>query len=274
MLRIAKKIINNESVILSFLGDSVTQGCFAENEAVDPEAAFPNLLKQMIQAMYSAANVEVINAGIGGNVSGMGLYRMKSDVLDKNPDFCCVNFALNDVLTYILEDDAIGTSALEGLLSQMSAGTDSKYLELIKQCKAKDAYKYAMNCIFNELYSQGIETVLLTPNSLNTRSCDSLTPQLTMFSSMTAKLQNSGVFDCIVETAKSIAHTYSVPIADCYSKWKTMRENGEDINMMLANGINHPTREMHWLFAEVLYEVIFEHPFSPALLDKLKLRKA
>jgi len=270
MLNIAKKIISNEPVKLAFLGDSVTQGCFAENEAIDPDSAFPNRLKQMIQTMYPAASIEVINAGIGGNVSGMGLYRLQADVLDKEPEFCCVNFALNDALTYILEDDAIGAQALKGLLGQMSAGVDAEYIELIKQCKPEDAYKYAMSRIFEELQLKNIETVLLTPNSLNTQPCESTTQRLSIFSSMTAKLLNGGVFDRIVETAKAVAQSYSIPIADCYAMWKTMRESGKDINELLANGINHPTREMQWLFAEVLYKVVFGSTFEPKLLNGVR----
>ena len=269
-MNIAKKILSGEAVKLAFLGDSVTQGCFAENEAIDPEAAFPNRLKQMIQAKHPTAKVEAINAGIGGNMSGMGLYRIKTDILDKGPDFCCVNFALNDALTYMLEDDTVGPAALDGLLGQMSAGADSEYLNLIKQCRAEDAYKYAMSHIIEALQAQNIEAVLLTPNSLNTSPCEGTTEQLAIFSSITAKLLNNGTFDRLVETAKITARTYNIPVADCYAKWKTLRENGENINKLLANGINHPTREMQWLFAETLYETIFAEPFDPAFLDELK----
>ena len=46
-----------------------------------------------------------------------------------------------------------------------------------------------------------------------------------------------------------------VPVADAYGVWKKRSET-EDITMLLANRINHPTREMHELFAEKLFETI------------------
>jgi len=274
-MEISEKIISRKRVKLAFLGDSVTYGAFGPrpndpNDEVDQEAAYPNRLKIMILAKYPEASIDIINAGISGNMAGMGLYRMKADVLDKKPDFCCVNFALNDVLTYILEDDSIGEKALEGLLGQMVDGADSEYLKLIKQCKPKEAYTGAMSRIFEELQAHDIETVLLTPNYLNTQPYESINPQMTHFASITAKLMNDGTFDSLVESEKNVARLYDIPIADGYAKWKNMREMGEDTDKLLANGINHPTKEMHWLFAEVLYETIFGEEFDSEMLDVLK----
>ena len=36
-----------------------------------------------------------------------------------------------------------------------------------------------------------------------------------------------------------------------------MAQSGMDTTALLANGINHPCREMHGMFAELLYETIF-----------------
>ena len=48
-----------------------------------------------------------------------------------------------------------------------------------------------------------------------------------------------------------------VKVCDCYKLWKKLSET-QDITYLLANRINHPTKEMHELFAQSLYETIFE----------------
>ena len=40
------------------------------------------------------------------------------------------------------------------------------------------------------------------------------------------------------------------------AEWKKLNET-QDINMLLANRINHPTKEMHELFADKLFKTIF-----------------
>ena len=51
-----------------------------------------------------------------------------------------------------------------------------------------------------------------------------------------------------------------VPVCDCYAQWKTMHEAGVDTTELLANQLNHPTREMNWLFAVSLLHSIFNEP--------------
>ena len=59
-----------------------------------------------------------------------------------------------------------------------------------------------------------------------------------------------------IDAAKSVAKRLEVPVCDCYKKWKVMHENGVDVTELLANKINHPTREMNRLFATSLIETI------------------
>ena len=55
-----------------------------------------------------------------------------------------------------------------------------------------------------------------------------------------------------------------VPVADCYSEWKKLYESGVHTTMLLANRINHPTREMHGLFADMLFKTILEESDAAA----------
>ena len=47
------------------------------------------------------------------------------------------------------------------------------------------------------------------------------------------------------------------PIADAYAEWQLLESLGVDTTALLANGLNHPNAEMHKVFADKLYDVIF-----------------
>ena len=69
-------------------------------------------------------------------------------------------------------------------------------------------------------------------------------------------MQNEGRMDLYIESAVKLAKKMGVKVCDCYKKWKKLSET-QDITHLLANRINHPTKEMHELFAQCLYETIF-----------------
>ncbi|HUT74492.1 MAG TPA: SGNH/GDSL hydrolase family protein [Armatimonadota bacterium] len=75
------------------LGDSVTAG----GEASRPELAFPNLFAATLSARYPQAGITLINAGIGGANSDLGLERLDRDVLDHQPQLVVIEF-VNDML--------------------------------------------------------------------------------------------------------------------------------------------------------------------------------
>jgi hypothetical protein len=55
--------------------------------------------------------------------------------------------------------------------------------------------------------------------------------------------------------AIALAERMEIPVCDCYAKWKEISKT-QDVTMLLANRINHPTSEMHELFAQSLYDMI------------------
>lgn len=61
--------------------------------------------------------------------------------------------------------------------------------------------------------------------------------------------------DEYVYSAIKLATECGVTVCDCYSKWKELAKTC-DTTKLLINGINHPTREMHELFAQSLFEII------------------
>jgi hypothetical protein len=70
-------------------------------------------------------------------------------------------------------------------------------------------------------------------------------------------MQNEGKMDKYMQSAVALARDMGVSVCDCYAKWKEISKE-QDITLLLANRINHPTREMHELFANALYAMIFD----------------
>lgn len=102
-------------------------------------------------------------------------------------------------------------------------------------------YLSSLRTIFEKCLAAGAEVIFMTPNMVTTRD----------------ERQLNGYVDHYFEEAKAVAKDVGVKVCDCYAKWKKLSET-VDINHLLANGINHPIREMHALFADSLYEIIFE----------------
>ncbi|HZJ75889.1 MAG TPA: GDSL family lipase, partial [Clostridia bacterium] len=95
-----------------------------------------------------------------------------------------------------------------------------------------------------------------TQNMMNTKPANKNNPHYE-FSQITAQIVTNGIQESYVNAAKDAANQYSVPVADCFSIWKELYEGGVDTDRMLSNGVNHPTRDAHKIFADELYKVMF-----------------
>jgi len=223
---------NAPSVTIAFLGDSVTQGCFelykkddGNIETVfDKNGAYHAHLAEIFALLYPNVPVNIINAGISGDNAPHGLARIERDVISKSPDLAVVCFGLNDSGNGL---DGIGT-----------------YINALKE-------------IFKKLRENHIETIFMTPNMMNTKISVHLKDE-TERSIATAimKTQTDGILDKYIEKAKELCAEENVRVCDCYAKWKRLNECGVDTTELLSNKINHPSREMNWLFAVSLVETM------------------
>jgi len=74
-----------------------------------------------------------------------------------------------------------------------------------------------------------------------------------------AYMQNEAVFDRHIEAARALCREKNIPVCDCYALWKQMESGGVNTTALLSNHINHPLREMHFLFAyELLRTILWE----------------
>ena len=230
-MKIIEKIVNSVKdkynhpmPSIAFLGDSVTEGIFKIRE--DYKSSYPYKVKNLLYNIFPSANVNIINAGIGGTNALLGAERLERDVLSKNPDLCVVCFGLNDSLA--------GPAKL------------SEYTDALSE-------------IFERLQKNGVEIIFMTPNMMCTYFDKELVPsiyapEIDGF----INVQNSGILDMYMDAAREVCVKHNVPLCDCYAKWKVMCENGVDTTKLLANGINHPTPELHDLFAASLVETMFK----------------
>ncbi len=223
-------------VVLGFLGDSVTHGCFEVfiNEAgrvdtaCEAGSAYPALVAQELGRMFPFAQPAVINAGVSGDNAPGGYRRLARDVLFAQPDLVFVNFGLNDSMCADVED---------GLRR----------------------YREAMRGILEDVLKSGAECVLVTPNHM----CGYVSHRLENdtlrdIAKDAARVQNEGILRRYVDAAREEARAHGVPVADTYRMWDALAAAGADTTEMLANSINHPSREAHRLFANEILRVLLE----------------
>lgn len=91
LANVIKKLKNGEEVTVGFIGGSITQGTSAGNDL-----CYAKLTADWLQQTYSSAKVNYVNAGIGATGSYIGVHRVTTDLLSKNPDLVFVEFSVND----------------------------------------------------------------------------------------------------------------------------------------------------------------------------------
>lgn len=223
-----KGLFENGPINIVVLGDSVSHG--AINGYIDHENVYHNRLRKKLNAFRDYMPVNIINASIGGTCAIDALKRLDTQALNHNPDLVIVCFGLNDV-----------------------NGELEVYLDSLKK-------------IFERCKNAGADVIFMSPNMLNTYVPDDTPKEHFDYSHITAEYQNSGKMDKFIYSAIDLAKNMGVTICDCYSEWKELSKT-KDTTMLLANRINHPTPEMHSLFADKLYETIMGEAENTATSD-------
>lgn len=199
-------------------GDSVTHGALlTENNY---ETVYWNLLRKKILNVRDYVPVNVINAGIGGTSATTSLGRVDRQVLAHHPDLIIICFGLNDV------NDEL------------------------------DTWLSSLRYIFQKCLGSGADVLFMTPNMLNTYVADDTLEEIRDYAYVTADYQNSGRMDLYMESAVKLAEEMDVMVCDCYAQWKELSKT-QDTTQLLINRINHPTAEMHELFADSLFKMLF-----------------
>ena len=219
MLMGYNELLENGPINIVILGDSVSHGAF--NDYMDYENVYWNVLKKRLYKLHDYVPINMINSSIGGTLARDAVRRLDTQVLNHAPDLVIVCFGLNDI-----------------------NGTLDEYLSSLEE-------------IFKRCTDEGVEVIFMTPNMLNTSIVGDTPKKYYEYALKMAEIQNNGTMDKFIYKAKELASSMSIPVCDVYSKWKKLSLT-EDVTMLLSNRINHPTEEMHKLFADSLYEMIVD----------------
>ena len=219
-----KRYAERGPVNIVICGDSVSHGAL-EGE-FDYDTVYHNRLRLMINKRWQSMPVNIINTAVGGRRSNYARDNFERDVLSHRPDLVIICFGLNDINTTM------------------------------------DEWHQNLGGLFDKCIEHGFECIYMTPNMLNTYRHEGTAAQYWEYAQKTADTQNGGKMDAYMDAARKMAAERGIPVCDCYAEWKRMAAEGVDTTMMLCNYINHPTREMHKLFADMLFETIFGYPYS------------
>lgn len=215
-----KELSENGPVTIVAFGDSVTHGAFSGGE-IDHEAVYHSLLRKKLNSVRSYVPINVINAGIGGLTAKLSLKRLESQVLCHRPDLIIICFGLNDI-----------NDPLEVFLDSMEE-------------------------IFDKCTKSGAEVIYMSPNMLNTYVAEDTPDGYFDYAKKLSEIQNSGQMDLYISSVIALAHKMNVKVCDCYSAWKKLSKT-EDTTLLLCNRMNHPTKKMHQLFSDMLFDMITE----------------
>ena len=230
----ARDIFNEKQPVIAFTGDSVTQGCFeiyVKEKGIietvfDSKESYTNKVKSILSILYPSSNVTIINAGLSGNKADVGYARLKEDVIDYNPDLTVVCYGLNDAF---------------------------------KRDTGIECYRESLRNIFRDLKAAGSEVIFMTPNMCTDRVDYSFKePEEKDIAQSVVDMVTLGWLDRYIDTAKQVCIEENIPVCDCYEIWKKMKNGGVDITSVLSNKINHPIKELHWIFAYELVKMMFK----------------
>lgn len=100
-----KRAANGESLVIGFLGGSITQGSLSST----PKTCYAYLVYEWWKKSFPNAAFSFVNGGIGGTTFHYGGARAWKDVLRYRPDIVTVDFSVNDDANEFFEETYEGT---------------------------------------------------------------------------------------------------------------------------------------------------------------------
>jgi lysophospholipase L1-like esterase len=214
-------------VLIVALGDSVTHGCM-ELDVYDFESVYHAQLKRLLEKTHPSSTFSVINAGSWGDLSAGGLKRLERDVIRHQPDLILLAYGLNDACELGRERKSEFVKNIETMISRFRKETSA-------------------------------DVIILTPPMMLTHDNDKVHAEHRQLVTRLSGIQNGGVLAEFAEALRQIGRRNQIAIADIQAAWKKLQDQGTDITLLLANGLNHPNSEMHRVAAEIILNIIQEH---------------
>jgi lysophospholipase L1-like esterase len=198
-------------------GDSVTLGA---RPGVTEYQTFRNLLQEKLK--QQGLNVEVANAGIGGDNTRTALARLDRDVLSEKPDLVTVMFGVND-----------------------AAMVDGGPVARTEPRVSLDEYRSNLKAIIERIRGARAKVLLCTPTPMSRKY---------LYANLGAYAEHEEINYMVrqyAQAAREVAQQENVPLFDAFSLFLD-RPDGLDL---IEDG-NHPYVKGHALIAEGLLETV------------------
>ncbi len=172
--KVFQRAEQGEKLTIGFLGGSITQGALAS----DPKLCYAYRVYEWWCKTFSKAEFVYLNAGIGATDSQFGCARVESDLLAYRPDFCIVEFSVNDASTlhYLETYEGLvrriyGAAWQPAVLLVHNVCYDNGSNAQLMHGKAARYYELPsvsmQSCIYPELVSGRLENRTITPDDLH-----------------------------------------------------------------------------------------------------------
>lgn len=121
LAQVIRRARDGEEITIGFLGGSITEGRGASNI----QDCYVSQVYKWWYDTFPQAKINVINAGIGGTSSYLGVHRVGEELLAHGPDLVFVEFAVNDT------PEKLYTSSYENLIRRILMSESSPALVLL-----------------------------------------------------------------------------------------------------------------------------------------------
>lgn len=89
---VMRRAEQGEEIVIGVIGGSITEQYSASSYA----KCYAYLVQKAWEKRFPNAKISLVNAGVGGTNSYLGVHRVESDLLVEEPDFVIVEFSVND----------------------------------------------------------------------------------------------------------------------------------------------------------------------------------
>ncbi|MBO5352540.1 MAG: hypothetical protein J6A77_04510 [Lachnospiraceae bacterium] len=96
---VMKKAEAGEPITIATIGGSITQGAISSgplDSEIKTRACYADIFFSWWKETFPEVEVTVVNAGIGGTDSYLGVHRVQEHVLDYHPDLVLIEYSVND----------------------------------------------------------------------------------------------------------------------------------------------------------------------------------
>ena len=90
LANVLRKAQRGEEVTIGFIGGSITEGYDASSK----DNSYVSLVYKWWCEAFPLTKVNLVNAGVGGTSSYLGVHRVGEDMLSHNPDLVFIEFAV------------------------------------------------------------------------------------------------------------------------------------------------------------------------------------